>query len=1062
MSNPMRPPVDCSLNLEEIINLHIARENSSAAYVFADEESDVTEITHLEFARAAHRVAHILRPQRGGPERQVLAITALTDVLIYQTIVAGCIIAGIVPFQISHRNSTAAIFQLLNNTSSHRMLTTKGSLAKTMDALSTYLATQNPPYQLFIEEIPLLGHIYPHLGHETTEDPFVPYPGPTTRTALDEVAMYVHSSGSTGFPKSIPLTHRFLIQYAAMELCAQTIELSPRHAVGALPAFHSYGMLVQLCNPILAGGTACIYPLASTATEYVIPVNPTPQNALENARRTKATGISAVPAFLVEWQSSEHIAYLKTLNLLMYGGGPLPPRVGDFLFSQGINVVPGYGGSEFGGPIIIKREPAEVAAGEWAWFRFSNRSKIRWMPQADGTFECQFLSVPETHQMAVENLSDVKGYATKDLFERHPTKPDLYRIVGRLDDVLIMANGEKTVPGPMENIMMASPLIKGAVMFGRERNQVGVLVEPNTQHTLDPADGQQLANFRNLIWPVVEEANETAPAFARIYKEMILVTDAERPMIRTPKKTIVKKATVALYQKDIEDLYFTIEASGDAASDVEPPLSWTPRDLQPWLQTQASLVADRDLRDDSDLFEQGFDSLNATFLRHRIVGGLHNSTDEKAKKGANNIPQNFVYNHPSVGELAKAISALVNGDGNGTDEGKSAIIEEMIAKYSEGFNAGIVERETKAASIGAVMFLTGSTGGLGTHLLQILLNLASVRRVYAFNRRGKVPLAERQKAAFLDRGLDAELLSSDKLVYLEGDATSQNLGLPFDVWTEVRDTITVIIHNAWMLDFNKSLSSFEPHVKGTRNLIDLARQGANNSGVRFMFTSSIGTGMGWDPNRGQFPEELQPTADAAIGSGYSESKYVSERILAASGLEATSFRIGQITGSSSNGAWSTTDWVPVIVKSSIALGSFPSDASGVVSWLPPEAIAEAIIDVALSAEKPAFAINLVHPRPIAWDAVISTMAGELPLIPFASWVQRLQDRSVGATAKDIENIPAIKLLAFFKAMVAGAVSVEFSTAKAQAASESMRLLKPLREQDVQRWMHYWRQKEFLN
>lgn len=72
--------------------------------------------------------------------------------------------------------------------------------------------------------------------------------------------------------------------------------------------------------------------------------------------------------------------------------------------------------------------------------------------------------------------------------------------VGRLDDVLIMANGEKTVPGPMEDIMMSSPFIKGAVMFGRERNQVGVLIEPSPHHGVDTEDDQQVAEFRNLIW----------------------------------------------------------------------------------------------------------------------------------------------------------------------------------------------------------------------------------------------------------------------------------------------------------------------------------------------------------------------------------------------------------------------------------------------------------------------------------------------------------------------------------------------------------------------------------
>lgn len=95
---------------------------------------------------------------------------------------------------------------------------------------------------------------------------------------------------------------------------------------------------------------------------------------------------------------------------------------------------------------------------------------------------------------------------------------------------------------------------------------------------------------------------------------------------------------------------------------------------------------------------------------------------------------------------------------------------------------------------------------------------------------------------------------------------------------QLRDTITVIIHNAWSVDFNKALSSFEPHVKGTRNLIDLARQSAIESGVRFLFTSSVGAASGWNPKLGPFPEELQLDASVAIGSGYGESKYISERV----------------------------------------------------------------------------------------------------------------------------------------------------------------------------------------
>ncbi|KAJ6545507.1 hypothetical protein B0H19DRAFT_1266933 [Mycena capillaripes] len=883
----------------------------------------------------------------------------------------------------------------------------------------------SPPYDLSIEEIPLLGQIYPHLGHETTEDAFVPYSNPTTTTALDEVAMYLHSSGSTGFPKSIPETHRNLIHYAALEGITQMVELSPRLALRHLPAFHSMAIFTQLLVPILCGGTACMYPLTSIATEYVIPLSPTSENALENAKRANATGILTVPAFILECQSPADIAYLKTLKLVAYGGGPLATRVGDFLFSQGVNLVSMYGATEFGIPTIVTRRQAEVYAGKWAWFRFSSRVNIRWILQGDGALEGQFLTVPSTHQVAVENLPDVRGYSINDLFERHPTKPDLYRIVGRLDDVLIMANGEKTVPGPMEDIMMASPLIMGAIMFGRERNQVGVLIEPNPHYKVDPNDEESIAKYRDQIWPVIEEANESSPAFARIYKEMILVTHAGKPMARAAKGTVIKKATMASYKQEIDELYNTFEASENTTNDVEPPSSWTSKDLEPWIETHASLVVDTDICGGYDLFDQGFDSLNATFLRHRIVGALKNPGEEVAAK---RILQNFIYTHPSIEELTSAIAILVHGDADTSEDGQAAVVEKMIVKYSEGFEDDIVHERRCYPSAGMVVLLTGSTAGIGSHILEISSALLRLNL-----------------EAFVDRALDTNLLSSAKLVYLEGDTSKADLGLHPDFWSTLRDTLTVIIHNAWTLDFNKTLSSFEPHVKGTRNLIDLARQSTNESGVRFLLTSSISSTQCWDQSLGLFPEELQLNAAVAVESGYGESKYISERILAA------------------NGAWSTTDWVPAIVKSSIALGNFPSDPSGEVAWLSPEAVSHAIVEAALSTEKLPFTINLVHPHPVPWDLVMSAIASDmqLPLVPFSDWVEQLQSRSAVATAEDMEKIPGIKLLDFFKAVLAGLFSTKFSTLKTQALSQSMETLKPLTEVDVKQWISYWRQKKFI-
>ncbi|KAJ7056386.1 putative aminoadipate reductase [Mycena amicta] len=1047
------PPLDGSLRVNEIIDFHLTHRNLTPMFSFANEDDILTNISHFEYARAAHRVAHMVRPQRVGPEGQVIAIMALTDSFLYQTLVAGCIVAGFVPFPLSHRNSELALIHLLETTNVHRILTTRGSLVQSIDSLTGQRST----WDLSLEDIPTLAQMYPLLGRETSQDAFTPYPQPTDKPSLEEPAFYLHSSGSTGLPKPIPLSHRSIISFAALETYTQIVELAPRLAVGALPPFHAMGIFTQFMCPIFLGLTACLYPPASTIDEHRVPGNATSENSLENAKKVGASGLVAVPSFLLDWaQREEDVEYLKSLNIVPFAGGSLATHVGDFLVGKGVNLVGIYGGTEFGAGTIIR--PA--VAGDWDWMQFSDQVGVRWDPVGDETFECQFLTVP-THQPAVENLPDVKGYATKDLFERHPTKPHLYRIIGRLDDVIIMANGEKTVPGPMEDILNTSPYISCAVMFGRERNQVGVLIEPAPAHMpvadLNFQDDKHLGQFRNLVWSAVEKANVVAPAFAKLYKEMILVATSARPMVRAPKGTVEKKATIALYEADIAALYATIEASGNAANDVAPPVSWTAEDIEPWLITHAGLLSGKEIVASKDLFDQGFDSLSAMFLRHRIVAVLQTDVD-KAK--ALRIPQNLVYAHPSIRSLAAALEGFVAGKA-GWDTDPKALVEAMIAQYSEGLDVAPQLEPRVVSNGGAIILLTGSTGGLGSHILDILLRLSSVERVCAFNRSSRTPLSQRQQAVFRDRALDVALLSSSKLIYLEGDSAQEDFGLSDEAFAALKKTVTVIIHNAWVVDFNKSLSTFEPLVRGTRNLIDFAR----SSRARFLFTSSIASAQGWDPSaKGLFPEELQLDAGLAVGNGYGESKYVAERMFAASNLPATSFRIGQISGSQSNGAWSTTDWVPALVKSSITLGNFPSDPTGTIAWLPSEAVAQAIVDVALTEEEQPFAVNLVHPRPVAWDAIMGAMAkvAQLPLVPITEWVAQVDRLGKNPSAEDMEQIPAIKLLDLLKSAIGDTGSVQFSTVHAQRVSETIASLPSLSEEDAKRWMGYWNSSGFIH
>jgi hypothetical protein len=131
------------------------------------------------------------------------------------------------------------------------------------------------------------------------------------------------------------------------------------------------------------------------------------------------------------------------------------------------------------------------------------------------------------------------------------------------------------VPAPIEGTVLAHPFVRGVVAFGRERSQVGLLVEPTEVHAVDPTDEGALTAFRNEIWDAVEAANRSSPTFGRVYKEMILVTKPDKPLPRAGKGTVQKKAALKIYDDEIEALYvlhrvFYFGASTDRSPDMTP------------------------------------------------------------------------------------------------------------------------------------------------------------------------------------------------------------------------------------------------------------------------------------------------------------------------------------------------------------------------------------------------------------------------------------------------------------------------------------------------------------
>ncbi|KAF9238227.1 acetyl-CoA synthetase-like protein [Melanogaster broomeanus] len=1025
-SVPEGPPLDGSLLFSDLINFHMQKNPTFPIFIYADDQAPngTTEITFLEFGRAAHRIAHVLRPAHQGEVGQVVMLIANTDTILYHAALAGMSLAGLVPFLVSPRNSAAAVADMMKKTNCSRIVTLHHAHRNLMESIQEEISV----HDLIFDELPTLPYAFPKLGHEVESDPFDPYP-PVPRPDLDKPAIYVHSSGSTGFPK--PIAHSYKVQ------------------------------IHWLTQPVLEGYRYLSAP-RRVADPHVPPVIPSSDNVLDTLRRTKCNVLITVPTFVEQWATSKDaVEDLKKMDLVLFGGGPLPVPIGDALCAAGVPIGSQYGGTEFGGPMLLP-DRKDIADGDWLWMRSGDNIKTT-----------------ETNQMSVENLPDIKGYATSDLFVKHPTK-DMWRIVGRADD--------KTVPAPMEGIIGSSPLLQGTVMFGRERNQVGILVEPRLEHVVDIRDDKAIAEFRNKIWPLIEEANKTAPAFSRIFKEMILITDHDKPMLRTPKGTVQKKATVKAYQTEIDALYNAIEATFESPYGLAGPSAWTADVLEGWLTEHACAISQGHSIDPGvDLFVQGFDSLSVTYLRNQLINALRKSQDPNIQSAVSRLSLNIIFENPTIKQLAARISSVVSeGGASQTVDAKEQHItamNAMIEKYSFGLNDTAEGVRTNGATNGdthgrAVVLLTGSTGGLGSFLLSQLLENPMVERVYALNRpSSSTSIEERQISAFLDRGLSVDLLRSSKLVYVEADASQDRCGLSAALYDEIRGSITTIIHAAWRLDFNLSLASFEHNIKATRNLVDLGLVSRHRNSLCFVFTSSVGSAQSWDREKGPFPEEVQLDPSPAVGAGYGEGKYVSERIIVKSGLHATSLRIGQIAGGP-NGSWATTDWVPIIVKSSIALGALP-DANGIVSWMRAEEVATSVLDITFAIEAPPPALNVVNPRVL--HAILkqkSLGSEELPMVPFKDWLALLEKKAEGATSEDLVNIPAIKLLEFFRSMArsdegprartgAQTVNLEaggmasFSTAKSQLVSKTISEMQPVGAAEASSWVQYWISKGFL-
>ncbi|KAK0762039.1 hypothetical protein N5P37_004839 [Trichoderma harzianum] len=406
---------------------------------------------------------------------------------------------------------------------------------------------------------------------------------------------------------------------------------------------------------------------------------------------------------------------------------------------------------------------------------------------------------------------------------------------------------------------------------------------------------------------------------------------------------------------------------------------------------------------------------------------------------------------------------------------RQAVIDHFIHKYTMNFHPPSSAPTQSASGFASqrCVLVTGATGSLGSHIVSAAARMPDVSRVVCLNRLGTVDVTTRQQEAFSMRGIELESDAMSKLKILDADTSKPMLGLSSDVYKDLVQSVTHIVHNAWPMSLTRTTKAYEPQFQVMRNLIDLARDCVNlrpdSFQFSFQFISSIGA-VGYYPLwTGQFlAPELPTTADTALPVGYADAKIVCERMLEETlrlypnKFRAMAVRIAQITGSRTNGYWNPVEHFSFFVKSAQFLRSLP-DLKGTLSWSPVNDVADSLLDILTSNMDPYPIYHIENPARQPWPEMITLLSSELGvpsdrIVPYEQWLKEVKSCDASTT----EN-PAKQLMSFwethFLRMSTGPLILD--TKHSREHSKTMRESGPVESELVKRYIQRWKQSGFL-
>jgi thioester reductase-like protein len=299
------------------------------------------------------------------------------------------------------------------------------------------------------------------------------------------------------------------------------------------------------------------------------------------------------------------------------------------------------------------------------------------------------------------------------------------------------------------------------------------------------------------------------------------------------------------------------------------------------------------------------------------------------------------------------------------------------------------------------IFVTGATGLVASFLIDDLMR-KSAAIVYCLVRGSD---AETRLARHLRRcGLCQGDLHS-RIRVISGDISQPRFGMSEGAFKELAGAVDAIYHCAGQLNMAYPYARLKPvNVNGTLEVLRLAGLVCTkpvhylSSMVVFFSEAHVHDTL--------LRETDTPRFHASLKGGYSEGKWVADRLVAAAqerGLPACIYRPVRIMGHTKTGATNDlNDVLPLLLKSCILLGKAPAfDIE--VTMVPVDYVTGAIEHLSRQESAWGKAYHFFHPGPIAWPdliEIVGSLGYPLEVVPYEEWWRDLK-----RAARDPKNTP---------------------------------------------------------